>query len=552
MKEGLISTDGIAFVPRTPNLSWGKIPIPLKGAASHFFVAGASGSGKTVLLEKLLFSALHHPRLNPAWRFLVYDPKQDAIPTLTSMLYGCMPIILNPLDQRGAIWDVHEDIDSPSVAREFASILIPEEKNAQNPFFVWSVQDLVAGTAVALRRSIKQGHKWTFGDLLWLLFNTGTESGRRNFDQIVSRYPDTERLKDYFSVNDTGGNIRATIMATLSKYEPIAAAWQHRLESGQGNLFSFKDWLTTNRYLDEERVSVGLLDSTASAIPVAYDELAKRVAVIGVDETSRTAVDAINRAMFIRFSQLALSRPNISGDSALDNESLTWVVLDEVREAGHLETLPSILNKGRSKGICVAMGFQDIQGLMEAYGENRAKEMIGQCSTFAVLRLRNPATAEWASSLFGEYYTITNTASESIGSSVNISRGTGTERRRKLLDSDFFDLPTAESAGGICGFFECPWKPCPVDAGSFNPLLAVKFAELHWSTEQYSLLNDVRGGPLEQRGCGTSWNGRRRLVGYLPMQEQTQTLQSFDCKKFQSGRRVLPQRGKRESAGGAT
>lgn len=519
-------------VPREKHLYWGRIPVPLKGATSHFFVAGASGSGKTILLERLLYSALHHENLNPAWRFLIYDPKQDAIPTLCDMLYGFSPTLLNPLDSRADVWDLHEDIDTPSVAREFACTLVPDEKENHNPFFSWAVQDLITGSIVALRRSVATGAKWTFRDLLWLLFNTCTESGRRDFERVVSQFSDTERLLEYFATGETASNIRATIMATLSKFEPVAASWQARLDSGSGELFSFKKWCGREVETTASELVAKLGGLASPPIPVDYRQLASQVVILGIDETSRTAVDAINRAMFIRFTQIALSRPNLKAGTDLQREAMTWVFLDETREAGHLETLTHLLNKGRSKGIAVALGFQDIQGLKDAYGETKAEEMIGQCSTFAVLRLRNPATAEWASSLFGDYYTITQTSGESVGTSVSMSRGTSTERRRKLLDSDFFNLPTVEAEEGVSGYFECPWISRKGKAENFNPRLHIPFKDALWKDAQHRLLSAEQYMGGSALGHGPNWGSGDWIPGYV-CDATAQSVTEFNRSNYQ-------------------
>ena len=111
------------------------------------------------------------------------------------------------------------------------------------------------------------------------------------------------------------------------------------------------------------------------------------VLVLGNDESCRTALDAINRVLFQRLSELILSGPET-------RTRQTWIFLDEVREAGRLDGLSRLMTKGRSKGACVALGFQAIEGMRAVYGEHVASEITGLCNHKAILRLESPPSAQ--------------------------------------------------------------------------------------------------------------------------------------------------------------
>lgn len=51
--------------------------------------------------------------------------------------------------------------------------------------------------------------------------------------------------------------------------------------------------------------------------------------------------------------------------------------LDELRDLGRLDALNRLLLKGRSKNVSVVLGFQDIEGLREVYGDKVANEIVG-------------------------------------------------------------------------------------------------------------------------------------------------------------------------------
>ena len=170
----------------------------------------------------------------------------------------------------------------------------------------------------------------------------------------------------------------------------------------------------------------------------------------------------MNRLIFRRLSEIILSQQELLRFDA--NSRRTWMFLDEVREAGRLEGLSRLLTKGRSKGVAVVLGFQDIAGLHDVYGKEVAEELVGQCSIKAILRLNSPETAAWASRLIGSREVIESRRGQSrdcrsslpsLGhTGESLSHGIAT--RRVVLDSEFFDLPVTSPQTGLTGYFITP------------------------------------------------------------------------------------------------
>ena len=73
--------------------------------------------------------------------------------------------------------------------------------------------------------------------------------------------------------------------------------------------------------------------------------------------------------------------------------SLQMLIREEVREAGKLDGLSRLMTKGRSKGVCAVLGFQDIDGLRDAFGDKKASETTAMCSHKAFLCLESGETA---------------------------------------------------------------------------------------------------------------------------------------------------------------
>lgn len=400
-------------------LQLGRVRIPTEAACSHLAIVGATGSGKTILQRLLMQSAL--PRIGDGHghRALIYDPKQDMGSILAGMKLQCPVHLLNPLDARSVSWDMAADILSPASALQVASMLIPESKHDSNPFFAQAARHLIYGVIIAF---IQAGRHWTFRQMLLLLRDA--ERLQRHLDGTES----TRFLLQYFEHPTTLQNIISTLLAQLAPFEVIAAAWDQAKTS-----ISLAQWMKDESIL-----------------------------VLGNDEENRTAIEAMNRLIFRRITDLVLAQGELTDFDLRARR--TWFFLDEIREAGRLEGLGRLLTKGRSKGAAVVLGFQDIAGLHAVYGKEVAEELVGQCSIKVILRLNSPETAAWASRLFGSREVLESRRGHSrdfrnglpsLGpTGESISHGVVT--RRVVLDSEFFDLPVTNFQNGVTGYFITP------------------------------------------------------------------------------------------------
>jgi type IV secretory pathway TraG/TraD family ATPase VirD4 len=391
-------------------LYWGGLNLPLSVATTHFAVIGSTGSGKTILIRLLMQSVL--PRIGKGLdsRALVYDAKQDSM----SMLKGIAPdteiILLNPFDRRGVAWDMAKDITSPTIAQQVATILIPEEKNISQPFFSDAARHLLSGVLISLIQN--SPGKWNFRDVLLSLSNL------ERLKNVLLSCPATKDIAEqYLHDGITARNVMSTLATKMQRYQFVAAAWDRATRS-----ISLKEWLTSESIL-----------------------------VLGNDEATRTALDAINQVIFKRLSELILAQT--------ESESRrTWIFLDELRQAGKLEGLSSLLTKGRSKGACIVLGYQDIEGLREVYGTQLANEIAGQCSNKAVLRCDSADTARWASALFGQREVLEVRLGVSHASNQGTSRSTNetTAKRDVVLPSEIMGLAPTTQRNGMQGFILTP------------------------------------------------------------------------------------------------
>lgn len=460
--------------------------IPEESANTHFCFLGATGSGKTVCIRLLMQSALpvfREGKIIGVQRALVYDAKRDMLPVLHGIVgrddyehgHRHKVITLNPFDARSYAWDISRDITAPSQAQEIATILIPKESSSSQPFFANSARLLLQGVMTVFIRAKK---RWTLRDVV-LAF--------KDMDRLIgilrsSKY--TEHLVDSLLLHpETSKNILSEVASRIGPYEVIAALW-HRAET-KGRIFSLDEWLN-----GEDR----------------------HVLVLGCEHTNRAAIDAINQVIFKRISEMILDQDD-------DDERRTWVFLDEFVRAGRLDGIVELATEGRSKGVAVVLGFQDINGARAVYGREVAEEIVGQCSNIAILRLQSPDTAEWASRLFGKYEREELKITEQSGYSGRQSSGstswtTDRVQREAVLASEFMYLPPTNRENGLHCFRYVP------DIGRIDLPI-----------EGEKLFGD--GSQKEGWSGGLLWPKLKREAGFERRADEEQYLEDWDIDDFE-------------------
>lgn len=374
---------------------WGTVRIPTRDATNHFCVAGAVGSGKTLTIRMLMRDQLPLITEGSNRRALIYDAKQDMVPIVGALELTCPVIVLNPFDKRSYAWHMALDITSPAAARQLAVTLVPDTKSEAQPFFSNAVRELLVAVVIVFLKT--RPGEWTFRELLLVM------KSRDLLQRVLGQHEFTQNtVQNFIECNDvTLGSIMATVVTKLGPYEAIAAAWEQAPQK-----ISIRHWLQ-NEY----------------------------VIILGNDERVRSTLETVNQLFIAIVAQHALTMP----DSV---DRLTWLFYDEFREAGKLPGLENLILRGRSKGCCVVLGFQDLQGVQHVYDEKLGNELVGQCGNKAFLRIESPVTAEWASKSIGEKESYEFSESWSA-SGQGESRSASAQRqlRAQILPSEFMELP---------------------------------------------------------------------------------------------------------------
>lgn len=386
-----------ASMPDESLLVWGALSLPERLSEGGFLIVGAPGTGKTVSLRLLMQSVIRNIGLRADYRALVYDAKRDMLPLLAGMGFTGRIIILNPFDARSRAWDMARDLNDPATTLEIAAILIPTRQGDSHPFFTKAAQAILAGVLMVF--ILKCPGNWSLRDVLLAVEDSAT------LKRVLSSTPQTTTLVDqYFTPEHTFHNILQTIATETAALKPIAAFWHH-----SDSKFSLTEWLGSDAIL-----------------------------VLGSDWTYTETLRSVNRLIFKRLTQLVLN-------ASESRTRRTWFFIDELKETGNLDGLPSLLSFGRSKGVRVALGFQDIDGLRHVFGERPANEIVGLCRNKSILRLDSEVTARWAAAVVGEELGSEYTEGKSSGPQGSThSLNEHIYKRDAVLPSEFMRLPPAD------------------------------------------------------------------------------------------------------------
>jgi len=402
------------LVGTTSGLFWGGLYLPFCIARNHFLIQGINGSGKTITIRLLMQSVFRLMTSGSDCRAIVYDDKCELYPVLRGMLPEDKVVTLNPYDARCHAWNIAADVTGQDSAWEIAALLVPDQ-DGDHPYFRDAVRTIVSLVMESFHQNTPGS--WTLRDVVVAMDDfemaksivSRVEGGRQRFENVLSKV----------AAVDTTQNVVSTIAIRMRPFRSAAQAWY--LATQEGRKARLSEWIN-----------------------------GEFVVHLGKVEAFKSGSDIINRILLTRAQQLAL-------DPEDSETRQTWFFLDEVRGVGKLPGLYDLLNKGRSKGACVVLGFQDIEGMREVYGTKMAEEICGECHQTALLKAKSPPSAEWASVVIGnEEYIGEDTTRGPSGDSTSErqqSRPLVMPEEIKQIPVTGIVNPSTGHRNGLCGYY---------------------------------------------------------------------------------------------------
>lgn len=312
----------------------------------HFMITGGVGAGKTQAMRHLILAAIRRGD-----QVLVLDTKGD----MTAGIPGDI-VLLAPQDDRSAAWAVAQDCVSRQDARELAARFIPK---SDDPMWSEAARSILAACVISLQAE-KPG-SWTWADLYarTIMEPEVLQGLARKFYPAASHF-----LAD--PASKTSMSILTTFKAHLPTIEALADAWGKEMDRA----FPVSSWL------NEENGTVPVILQRDGRYP----------------ELSNAWISSL----------VGLLASHIGSPRFTESRSRrVWLFLDEFPQLERMDDFSTLLDLGRSKGICVVLAAQDTSQIRARYGRDRTSAWLSMVGTHIVSRMNVGEGAEDVSRSLG-------------------------------------------------------------------------------------------------------------------------------------------------------
>jgi hypothetical protein len=340
------------------------LDLPKTRWTRHMLIYGSVGSGKTVILTPIIQQAMDADQ-----KCFIFDVKGDFAARFPRAA------LVSPWHADSRVWDIGADVRTPSQAATLAQAIIPEGDGA-NRYFSIAAQQLFIGAVRALQN--QHGRSWGWKDLADRL-----AADRAAFAAtLAEHYPKASSL-----IASEGSTATASVMATLAAFtkpiDDLSMAWGNN---------------------DEKRKSVSLRRWLR-------DDFKGRKQII-VQAGPDTMLTSAYIGAMVRLLETFIISAELPDD---ENGRSLLFFLDELPSLR--VDISALVNKGRSKGVCVIAGLQSLALLRDAIGPNKAQALSSMVGTHIVCRMQMGEDREQVAGLFGrERLALTAVSQGSSGS----------------------------------------------------------------------------------------------------------------------------------------
>ncbi|WP_218080887.1 type IV secretion system DNA-binding domain-containing protein [Anthocerotibacter panamensis] len=356
------------------DLRLGEALLPVGMEDRSLLITGSQGTGKSTLIMQLMDAIeTRHDGV------VTYDKTGGYVRAYYTPERG--DIILNPFDDKGAIWNPWAEGEN---YESIAESLIPENPQA-DPFWPSSARKIL----VALLKRVRTNQQLAYA-----------------IDQLDPKAMAKLLEGDGATRVLAESEMAASVLATLA----TAVGCFSYLKDGDG-AFSLRTWIKEGR--------AGWIFLTC---PQAYQERIKPLISLWFDLLSKGLLEREERSDGPR----------------------TWFVLDELASLQALPSLPNLLAEGRKYRGAVVLGFQTMAQVEHIYAEKQARAIAATCRTKVFLATEEEYTAEWISKTIGDQEIEELKESLSMGPSENrdgVSLSRQVRTRRAVMAAEIMNLP---------------------------------------------------------------------------------------------------------------
>jgi hypothetical protein len=381
------------------------ICLSLSREVRGMLLAGGAGSGKTTILLPIMSAARKRGD-----RTIIFDVKGDFTSALDATDGGL--VLVAPWDARSAVWDIAADIRTRADARLAAQLIIPD--GGGDPMFANAARAIFAGTLIHLGTS--RPGKWGFGDLAKLL---GDACTLREILPVV--VPEAQATIDAFE-SKTGQSVMINLGAYLSPIYDLARAWP----TPGSRSVSFRRFVK-DCYKGPRTI---ILQGSGE-----HRMLQRFVAATAIGLLSST-----------------VASPSLSES----RKRRIWLFLDEFPQLGRVPQVRELIEVGRSKGIRVVIGVQDIAQIRNVYDQDTLEILMTSLATKIIANTNAGATNQYFSSMFGDTISerLVVTATADGGCSRNWQR-----LSERVLSEHVISAELTATSAGATAVLACAGMP---------------------------------------------------------------------------------------------
>lgn len=352
-----------------PGLVIGGVEFSRNRELSHFLVEGVSGSGKTVIINWMLYQ-----QNKRGGRCILHDPRGDFVPWFFD---GLDSVMLGPWDARAVMWDISEDIRTAEDAATVSEFFIGKG-DGQNKYFNDAAIAILTGFFAYLLR--KYQNQWCF--------DTITDVTGKGADELIRlAHLGNPTLKLILS-NATGKaaeSVISTLAVGIEWFLTYRAAFEINRDPETGeldrsNMFSIRRWIEKSAHQNVKKV---ILNNN-----ITYARRAEQIfgAIMSV------AANQMNSA-----TTPAITVPGAKGEEDM------LVCFDEFLQSGDgaIKALQVIEELGRSRGFFVVKAFQDSSQNTAKFGRDKGAVQTSLQQTKILCKLL-PETASHYSQIYGQ------------------------------------------------------------------------------------------------------------------------------------------------------
>ena len=327
----------------------------------HSLLIGSTGCGKTTLLNKMIDQI--QSKMTSDDVMIIFDSKGDFYSKFGKKNGAVLLGNSSQYYSSSVRWNIFKEIcadgwESRSIntnAQEICKDLFAErEKRTNNPFFPNAARDLLAS-------------------LLIFLIRTGESDVTFRKDFFYN-----DELKRILDCSD------ANQLLTFLSYDEDARSVSSYIE-GNGEQ---ANGVLAEMYSVIRDIFVGVFAEHGTfSIRNFVRNKGGRTLYVEYDLSIGQTLTPMYRLLFDLALKEALGRHNKEGN--------VYLILDEFRLLPHLQHIDDGVNFGRSLGVKVFAGIQNVEQLFETYNENRGRSILAGFSNLFMFHNDDPSTLKY-------------------------------------------------------------------------------------------------------------------------------------------------------------